>query len=71
VSASKQHGGDGFLFWNAANNYAKPFAAMPVMMANPKLYLQTPVATVQTAATTPDRGKDKEKDQPSASGQHP
>jgi hypothetical protein len=71
VSASKQHGGDGFLFWNAANNYSKPFAAMPVMMANPKLYLQTPPAVVQTAATTAAEGKDKDKDQPSASGQHP
>lgn len=71
VSASKQHGGNGFLFWNAANNYAKPFAAMPVMMGNPKVYLQTPAAAVQTAATTADQGKDKDKDQSSASGQRP
>ena len=39
VSTSKQHGGDGFLFWNAANDYSKPFVAMPVMMADPKTYL--------------------------------
>jgi hypothetical protein len=39
VSTAKQHGGDGFLFWNAANDYSKPFAAMPVMMADPKTYL--------------------------------
>jgi len=39
VSTSKQHGGDGFLFWNARNDYSKPFAAMPVMMKDPKTYL--------------------------------
>jgi hypothetical protein len=31
VSVSKQHGGNGFLFWNARNDYSKPFAAMPEM----------------------------------------
>jgi hypothetical protein len=61
VSTSKQHNGDGFLFWNAANDYSKPFAAMPVIMANPKLYLQTPAAPVAEAATTlPAQGKGKE-----------
>jgi hypothetical protein len=55
VSASKQHGGDGFLFWNAANDYSKPF-------------LHTPAAATQTAAAVPDPGK--EKDQPAA-GQRP
>ena len=34
VGASNQHGGDGFLFWNAANDYSKPFAAMPVIMSH-------------------------------------
>ena len=71
VSASKQHGGDGFLFWNAANNYSKPFAAMPVMMANPKLYLQTPAPPTQTAAVAPDHGKDKDKGQQPTAGQQP
>ncbi len=73
VSASKQHGGDGFLFWNAANDYSKPLAAMPVMMANPQLYLQTPAAPVQTAAVAPgkeEQAKEKEKEQPAA-GQRP
>jgi hypothetical protein len=71
VSASKLHGGDGFLFWNAANNYSKPFDAMPVMMANPKLYLHTTAVPTQTAAA-PDQGKDKDKikDQ-QAAGQRP
>jgi len=46
VSASKSHHGDGFLFWNAANDYSKPFAAMPTMMGNPKTYLYTPATAV-------------------------
>ena len=48
VSASKAHGGTGFLFWNAGNDYSKPFVAMPVIMANPKIYLRTQ----QAAATS-------------------
>jgi hypothetical protein len=46
VSTSKGHHGNGFLFWNAANDYSKPFAAMPTMMSNPKTYLYTPPAAV-------------------------
>jgi len=46
VSASKSHHGDVFLFWNAANDYSKPFAAMPTMMGNPKTYLYTPATAV-------------------------
>jgi len=53
VGASRQHGGNGFLFWNAGNDYSKPFVAMPVIMANPKLYLQQPH---KTAITGSDRG---------------
>jgi hypothetical protein len=71
VSASKQHGGDGFLFWNAANDYSKPFAAMPVMMGNPKLYLYTPAAAAQTAAAVPDQPKTKSDDAQTTPGQHP
>jgi hypothetical protein len=33
VATSKQKGGIGFLFWNANNNYSKPYAAMPEMRA--------------------------------------
>src|SRR5579859_7209915 len=57
VSSSKGHHGDGFLFWNAANDYSKPFAAMPTMMANPKTYLYTPpTAVAQNApAGTPEK----------------
>ncbi len=49
VSTSKQHGGTGFLFWNAANDYSKPFVAMPTMMTHAATYLKTSPAAVATA----------------------
>jgi hypothetical protein len=57
VSTSKQHGGDGFLFWNAASDYSKPLAAMPEMMSKPDVYLQTTatVAASQNGAGAPTR----------------
>src|ERR1700678_4588923 len=33
VKTAKSTGGIGFLFWNAANDYSKPYAAMPEMRA--------------------------------------
>jgi hypothetical protein len=33
VQTAKDTGGIGFLFWNAANDYSKPYAAMPEMRA--------------------------------------
>src|SRR5215471_2873203 len=67
VGTSKEHGGDGFLFWNAANDYSKPFAAMPVIMSHPQQYLKTPGTDVaQNGASGNAPGK--EKDQPPASG---
>jgi hypothetical protein len=33
VKVAKEKGGDGFLFWNANNNYSKPYDAMPNMRA--------------------------------------
>jgi hypothetical protein len=57
VATAKGHGGDGFLFWNAGNDYSKPFTAMPVIMSNPKGYLWTPAA--QKAQLPTDTGKDK------------
>lgn len=33
VLTAKNKGGIGFLFWNAANDYSKPYAAMPEMTA--------------------------------------
>ncbi len=73
VSTARQHGGIGFLFWNAANDYSKPFAAMPVMMAHPKLYLQTPAApeaVTATASAPAPQGKGKEQT-PANSGSSP
>lgn len=66
VSSSKQHGGNGFLFWNAANDYSKPFAAMPVMLKNPKLYLNTPAETV--AQKAPASGQESGKSVEAAAG---
>jgi len=40
VTAAKDKGGVGFLFWNARNDYAKPFAAMPEMRAKPGQYFR-------------------------------
>ncbi|HLY92094.1 MAG TPA: putative glycoside hydrolase [Candidatus Angelobacter sp.] len=57
VSTSKSHHGDGFLFWNAANDYSKPFVAMPTMMSNPKTYLYTPPTAV--AQNAPGAGQEK------------
>lgn len=36
--ASKNHGGIGFLLWNARNDYSKPYAAMPEMTAAAERY---------------------------------
>ena len=33
VATAKEKGGIGFLFWNAANDYSKPYEAMPQMKA--------------------------------------
>ncbi len=33
VATAKEKGGIGFLFWNAANDYSKPYQAMPEMRA--------------------------------------
>ncbi len=33
VATAKEKGGIGFLFWNAANDYSKPYSAMPEMKA--------------------------------------
>ncbi len=68
VSTSKKHGGDGFLFWNAANDYSKPFTAMPVMMSNPKVYLKTPEdAQVAQAGTAAAPGTQSSQQQSGAS----
>ena len=40
VLTSKNKGGIGFLFWNAANDYSKPFTAMPEMRASKDKYFR-------------------------------
>ena len=54
VSTSKEHGGIGFLFWNAGNDYSKPLAAMPTIMTHPESYLkvQPPAQTAAKAVDT-------------------
>jgi hypothetical protein len=60
VETAKAKGGIGFLFWNAANDYSKPFTAMPEMKAdnykgaskdNPKFFRgdELPVTTAQAS----------------------
>ncbi len=39
VEVAKQKGGVGFLFWNANNDYSKPYAAMPEMRARQRRVL--------------------------------
>jgi len=40
VVTAKNKGGIGFLFWNAANDYSKPYAAMPEMRAAKDKYFR-------------------------------
>lgn len=40
VLTAKNKGGIGFLFWNAANDYSKPYAAMPVMRTEKGKYFR-------------------------------
>ena len=42
VQTARTKGGIGFLFWNAANDYSKPFVAMPEMKAADKASGATP-----------------------------
>jgi hypothetical protein len=52
VSTSRDRGGIGFLFWNARNDYSKPYAAMPVMKAHADQYFgKRPVPAEVEAAS--------------------
>jgi hypothetical protein len=61
VATAKEKGGIGFLFWNAANDYSKPFTAMPEMhevdlkgsKENPKYFRgdELPAPSVRAALT--------------------
>ena len=53
VRVAREQGGIGFLFWNARNDYSKPFAAMPDM---PKAPAHGPVQGVRVAPKTQNPG---------------
>jgi hypothetical protein len=40
VAASHTKGANGFLFWNANNDYSKPYSAMPEMRGDPAKYFR-------------------------------
>ncbi len=59
VATAKEKGGIGFLFWNAANDYSKPYEAMPEMKAAKNKYFRgdelsgTPVKASLTPPAIP------------------
>jgi len=62
VETARNKGGIGFLFWNAANDYSKPYEAMPEMKSanakagskdNPKYFRGDELPTATQAALTP------------------
>ena len=65
IETAKQKGGIGFLFWNANNDYSKPYTAMPEMRAAKGRYFRgdevgvkveaaaAPVAAAATAVVVP------------------
>jgi hypothetical protein len=60
VRVSKEKGGVGFLFWNAGNDYSKPYAAMPVMRSAKEKYFRGDelpgIARTTTTAAIPNGG---------------
>ena len=68
VATAKEKGGIGFLFWNAANDYSKPYEAMPAMKSanaaskdNPKYFRGDELpTTTQAALVPPDQRAKKE-----------
>ncbi|MCU1297503.1 MAG: hypothetical protein JWO91_1781, partial [Acidobacteriaceae bacterium] len=57
VLTSKSKGGIGFLFWNANNDYSKPYTAMPEMMRSKGEYVRgDEMPGITHAALTPIAG---------------
>ena len=67
IEVAKQKGGIGFLFWNANNDYSKPYTAMPEMRAAKGRYFRgdevgakpepaaaTPIASTAAPVTVPN-----------------
>ena len=52
VLAAKNEGGVGFLFWNASNDYSKPYAAMPEMKAAKGQYFRGDELSTLRASVT-------------------
>jgi hypothetical protein len=53
IEVARQKGGVGFLFWNANNDYSKPYAAMPEMRAAKGRYFRGDEVGKPEAAATP------------------
>jgi hypothetical protein len=61
VLTAKNKGGIGFLFWNAANDYSKPYAAMPEMRAAKGQYFRgDELPGAERAGLTPNPGVRRE-----------
>jgi hypothetical protein len=56
VLTAKHKGGVGFLFWNANNNYSKPYAAMPEMKAVKGQYFRGDEVSSLHASLVPPTG---------------
>jgi hypothetical protein len=53
IEVAKQKGGVGFLFWNANNDYSKPYTAMPEMRAAKGRYFRGDEVGVPSREATP------------------
>jgi hypothetical protein len=58
VETARNKGGIGFLFWNAGNNYSKPFVAMPEMKAENYKPSPMPGANSTSNASDPPTSQD-------------
>ena len=85
IEVAKQKGGVGFLFWNANNDYSKPYTAMPEMRADknkgryfrgdeigvkPQQVITPPVASIQAPATVPAAAETRQASSPSDGSPH-
>jgi hypothetical protein len=68
VGTSKQKGGIGFLFWNANNDYTKPYAAMPEMRAAKGEYFRGDEVGVKVVASKTDAAAGASDMTPAAGG---
>jgi len=59
VGTSRDRGGIGFLFWNARNDYSKPYVAMPVMKEHADKYFgkRPPQPAIKTASVEKPKAK--------------